>query len=517
MVAHVGAQENRQVRAPLGGIVLLVLGALLCAIHVDLADFAPEPYGTLPIDGSDAEFFAPAGGSPALIFAVSALLLLGRNKELQRALGQPARWMLACGLLGLGGGISRWADYVQAPALLVPGLILLLLGAGVLLGGSRGLRAISIPALFLVFAIPIPAGFVNLIVWPLQQTVAWFTEWFLRLAGYAPERFADVVVLEGHRFQVIETCSGMRTTETLVMAGVLYTILFYRRPGQAAVIILLAPLVGFLANLVRVLSIVVNPYAQWGAVHAGQGIAMLVVGVLSLAGIDHLLLRRERHLGLAPRALRQTAWSSPPNQPIPWPRAIGLGCFLLLLAVANLAIPAWQPVEPPRLGAFALPHEIAGSKPRGLKLDRQFLGSVGIRHWLHREYTFEGNPVRILILADDRLDRRGALLSPKTAIPGRGSVELSHEIAPLGDGTWVDRHVFASHNRRTLVYHWYEGMRSPLEESLRNALALDRGPTRRNTWALAVRLSTPLAEEPDSVSRADARLRGFAREIRMGL
>ncbi|MCP5043882.1 MAG: exosortase-associated EpsI family protein [bacterium] len=513
MVAHVGAEENRQASVEHRGIVLLVLAALVLFMHADLADFDPEPYGTVPIDGSEVELFAPAGGSPILIFAVAGLLLAGRRRELERALGQPARWGTGLSLLALGAGIGRWADYVGATELLIPGLIAVLLGAAAVLGGTRGLRAIAIPALFLVFAFPIPAGVVNQIVWPAQLWTAWSADGFLRAVGFSTERLADVIVLEGHAFQVIETCSGMRMIETLVMAGALYSVLFYRRPSQVLAILLIAPLLGYFVNFARVISIIFNPYAKWSSVHSAQGIVMLVVGVLMIAGFDHLLQQRERRQGLAPRALPATSSIAP----LAWPRLVGLASLFALLGIANFSIDPWKSGEPTSIRAFEIPHQIAGAKARGLKLDRQFLGSVGVTHWLHREYEIDGHRVQIQILADDRLDRRGSLLSAKTAIPGRAMVELERDVAPLGDGSWVDRHLFAGRNRRTLVYHWYEGMSRPFEESLRNALALDRGAMRRNTWALSVRLSTPVAEEDGAVEKADARLRDFAEEIRSAL
>ncbi len=496
------------------GIILATLAALILFVHWGLADFDPRPYGTLPIEGPEVELFAPAGGSPVLIFAVVALLLFSRRARLKCALADPPLWVLGIPLLACAATVERWADYVNAPELLVPSLILLLLGAGAVLGGRRGVAAIAAPALFLIFAIPIPAGIVNLVVWPLQLSTAESADALLRVMGYLPDRFSEVIVVGGHAFQVVETCSGMRMIETLVMAGSLYSILFYRRPVQVISILLLAPIFGYGVNLVRVLSIIFNPYADLDSVHTVQGIVMLVVGVLLIAGFDNLLQRLEAKVAASPPPRLQQVETL---APVSWPRPMAVGLLLVVLGLCNQLIPEWQPGSTPEPRAFHLPSELAGSKPRGLKLDRQFLGSVGVTRWLNREYAFQDSDVQIQILADDRLDRRGSLISQKTAVPGRGSVELSHDVVLLTQGVYVDRYLFRSRKQQTLVYHWYEDTASHIEEILRNALVLDRGPTRRNRWALAMRLSTVVTQGAAGISQADARLQGFAEVVRNAL
>lgn len=514
MVATDQVAENRAAGADRSGIILAAIAALTLLVHWGLADFDPKPYGTLPIDGPVVPLFAPAGGSPVLIFAVAALLLFARRARLMRALGDPPLRALGLTLLAGAATIERWADYVNTPELLIPSLILILLGAGAVLGGRRGLSAIAVPALFLIFAIPVPAGIVNLVVWPLQLSTAESAEAFLRVIGYMPERFAEVVVLGGHAFHVVETCSGMRTIETLIMAGSLYSILFYRRPAQAVLILLMAPIFGYCVNLVRVLSIIFNPYAEYDSVHTLQGVVMLVVGVLLIAGFDNLLHRLEGRMTAAPRRRNRDVET---HAAVSWSRPTGVVLLLVTLALCNALIPQWQPEPAPDPRALRLPTVLAESKPKGLRLDRQFLGSVGVTKWLNREYAYLDSNVQIQILADDRLNRRGSLISRKTAIPGRGSVESSHDRVQLTQGALVDRYLFRNRNHQTLVYHWYEGTSSRIYEIIRNALALDRGPTRRDYWALAVRLSTVVAEDADGIAQADARLRGFAMVVRSAL
>ena len=78
----------------------------------------------------------------------------------------------------------------------------------------------------------------------------------------------------------------MRTIETIVMSSLLYHDLFYRSRLQSWLLFLLAPFVGIVANLLRVIGIVLNPYSKFAAIHTLQGLVMIVVAVMMLAALD---------------------------------------------------------------------------------------------------------------------------------------------------------------------------------------------------------------------------------------
>jgi len=514
MVVHDRVEENWKPGTAHRNFILIAIAVPLIFAHWALAGFDPIPYGTAAIDGSEVELFAPAGGSPVLIFAVSGVLLFGRVRRIAAGLGSTPHWSLGLGFLTSGAALQRWADYVGAPELLVLSFILLLLGSVSLVAGRDGLRATWAPALFLIFAFPIPAIVVNSVIWPLQLQTASNVSSFLGLIGYSPQKYADVILLNGHWFQVIETCSGMRMIETVMMAASLYSILFFRRRSQVVILMLAAPVIGYFVNFVRVISVMFNPYAEWTTVHTAQGVVMLVVGVLMLAGLDSLL---ERHQGSHRRASSEKS-----NSPVDASRfrisgiATALSALLLLIA-CNFAIKPWLPGKTPAPRAFSLPGILAGSKPTPLKLDRQFLGSIGVSNWLNRRYQLEGAPVEIQVLADDRLNRHGSVISPRAKIPGRSFVELSHEEIALYPGVYVDRILYQSPHKRTLVYHWTEGTRSVFEEAVRNMFALDRGPIRRNSFALSLRLSTDVGRDIAGIEKADRRLNAFASIVRDSL
>ena len=160
---------------------------------------------------------------------------------------------------------------------------------------------------------------------------------------------------------------------------------------------------------------------------------------------------------------------------------------------------------------FALPPNIAGSDAKGLGIDKQFLGSISYSGSIYREYEIDGAPVTLFVLSDERRDRRRSIISKKTSIPGAGWEEEERGSVVLeATGAQVEAAVFRSGPRQMLVFHWREGVRSMASEIVRNALALDQSPLRRDQWALALRLNTPILPGLTGRAEAERRLQRFA-------
>jgi hypothetical protein len=202
---HAGDELRSTRHAARTTIVFGGLTGMTLFVYWGLFEFNPVTYGAVPIGASEARLFEPAAGSPILIVAATAFLLFRRREQLKRVLGQRALWVPAITLLAGCAAVQRWADFIRAPELLIPSLMLLLLGSGALLGGRKGLRLVAPPALFLGFAFPIPASMVNAIVWPLQLSTAASADWVLSAIGRAPERIGDVIYVGRQTYEVIET------------------------------------------------------------------------------------------------------------------------------------------------------------------------------------------------------------------------------------------------------------------------------------------------------------------------
>jgi exosortase/archaeosortase family protein len=353
---------------------------------------------------------------------------------------------------------------------------------------------------------------VNQFMFPLQLGTAELTETILGVMGISAVLQADQILAQEKIFQVIETCSGLRLMETLTMSAVVYAQLLDRRPLHAWLLVLIAPALGSLVNGFRVVTIVVNPYSEFSTVHTTQGIAMLLVGVVLLAGIDRLL---EPLLDRAPRAAAPTE-PPPLSPPSGWPqrRWIALVAVLALLASVRLW---WTPWEPPPFAHRTLsdiPLRLGDWKSSSLKVDKAFLGSVDFRERAWRSYVRGDEQVHVFVGLDDRLDRRRSLFSEKTRLPGTGWW-VEHR-APAGGLEELGGELMLVRSRSgdKLALHWYEGLESAGEETLRAFLALDRGPVRRPGFARIVRISTPVERSAQGLVLAEERLRAFLPVVR---
>ena len=425
---------------------------------------------------------------------------------------------------------AAWAQYVSAPELLVFSLGLLLLGSACLVAGASGVSAMLVPALFILLIVPIPPPLLNEIMYPLQLFTARAAALVLSAVGLPAVSIGDQILGSGRVFQVIEACSGLRSILMLVMAAVLYAELFSRSRTQWILLIGVAPLIGIVVNVARVMSLVVNEHSRFAAVHTAQGMAMLAGGVAALAGVDAVYNRVRRspprvpYPPLVDHGANREGWRSVPRSRI----AMVAGVPALLCALL-LVVPTWQPGPSSDPTIHQLPRRLGAWQAEPLVPDVEFLGSVRFAQQIYRRYAISqsgkvdfadsnviAESVDVFVGVDDRL-RAKSLVSEKTAVlqPGWEIFERGPAEVPP-DGRPVELLDLRASNGRRLAYHWYDGTGSLWVETLRSLLVLDRGPMRREGRAMVIALSTPLSGRSDT-SVARERLDAFAPVLRTTL
>ncbi|HSJ97698.1 MAG TPA: exosortase/archaeosortase family protein, partial [Myxococcota bacterium] len=414
--------------------------------------------------------------------------------------GAPAPLLGTLGL-GAGGALCAWAYHVDQPALLLPSLTAVLLGAAAWLGGLPLVRAVALPSSFLLFAFPLPTVLVNQFIYPLQLATASIVGAAFSAVGMPTAVQAEHIYRDGKIFQVIESCSGVRGAATLLMSSFLYHDLFYRSRLQSTLVVLGAIPIALFVNHLRVITIVLNPYSSFAAVHTAQGLVMIVLSVLLLAVWDALLTR----LLPQPAPERRRVVRSP----FPTARLAAVAACIGLLAVGTLTVPAWRPPQGPMTALSSIPPRLDGWRAQGMKLDRDFLGSVSFSEWVHRAYEREGERVELLLGSDVRTDPRVDFSSPKLLLPGAGWSLVSERPVRLPSGREITRAEVVFGSTRKLVYGWEEGTGPVAEELVRSLLALDRSAWRRPGRAVAVRMTTAL----DDPAAAEARLAAFATQV----
>ncbi len=463
-------------------------------------------------------FFHSTASGPGVTLVV-ALWFVYRRWYRLLALPRRAAYGLALGLLLPCVAIYAWATYTGAQDLLVPALMLHLMGTGALLWGAPALRILALPTLFLVLAMRIPAALLNQVLWAMQIWTAEYTGFVLRVLGIPTSVTGDQILQPDQNFAIIETCAGLRSCESLTMLAFLMLDMFRRRGLHAALLLVAAPVVAFGVNGLRAVTLILNPHSEIGEIHTMQGIAMLLVGLLILYGIDGVL---EKFLPRRARAKRAAASSDarPAKTSLVGPLLVSA---LIAGALVTLSetLPRWQA---PARGSLPLPDnqipkELDGWTSTALNTDLAYLGIVRFRARVDREYKRGRESVRLFVGVGNLETRNGSPLSPKTAFPGSGwwrEDELREVALPL-DGPRARLSVvrFGTGNRRELALDWTQGSRGLADEILRYALALDNSAWGRPREGVSVRISTPLgATSPSRLAAAEALLLDFYRSFR---
>jgi exosortase len=495
------SEGQRRRLAWVGPGLLLALAAV--AFH-GLVLWDPRSHGFTALVGW---FFETSESSPQLVFAIVAALLVRRRRELREVRGEAAPALAALCLVP-AIGIHLWAHWVDALDLSVVSLGLVALGAGFWLGGRPLARVLAPPLAILAFAIPLPGALHNFLVYPYQLTTAGVADAVLRAAGYDVVVHGDLITLGSRQFEVIETCSGFRSAQTLALLACAWAAWFRCPWWHTGLLLAAAPAIAFVTNGIRVLILVLHPSPAIHTSHATQGFVMFIVGIVALGLVDRPLFR----LGAARPPAAPAGGARAPAR---W-RLVPLGLALGAMAGATLLLPAWRPPAPAHPAPPELPRELAGWTVRDGPDLGLFLGTVGFTQRSDRSYERGEESVTAFLGWDDRQLRIRSLLSDKNALPGLGwEVEERGpvEVEP-GPGA-MERVVARRFATRSLVLHAYRGTASVLEETLRAALALDRpgSPFARPEPARALRVSTSIGPGPEGLREAEERLRSLLTDL----
>lgn len=491
-------------------VILALLGLLS---YRGLLGWDPSAAIALRVEGATGWFFSPTGGAPQIVFAAAALLLYSRSHRLRELRGTPGPVLTAGLLLAPATALCLWAYYVGAPELLVPSLVLMILGGASLLSGGPGVRCVRFPALFLLFAIPLPAVLLNQIMFPMQLATARSAAWVLEALGMRCLVYGDQILVAGGIFQVDETCTGFRAMQALTIAAVWAAGFFSRSGARAALLVAAAPVVGFLVNGVRVVSLVLVPNSNFAPLHFLQGILTFGAGLMVLAGLDGVLRRR------LPARARESRPRAPDTasggHPVPWRRLIAFGALLALTAGLTLAVSPWVPLAKTTGIKANFPTTFGEWRSHEIQAPEPIFGSVGFSEWVHRQFRRKNEQVNLFVGVDARLTTAMSLLSPKTAFPGSGwQVVESRSIALEPDGHSAALLQIQSARGFRMVLHWHEGIDGLPTETFRSMLSLDRGPFRRSGPATVIRMTTPVGPGPEGRSSAEARLRSLLPFVR---
>jgi len=485
------------------GLVALGLG---CFVYYPV--FFPANYRTLGAQGEQFFFEAnEAAGAPVLILS---LWLFYRRSHYRDLLRGPGATTAGTGMSLLAAVIFAWGAYTKAPDLQLATIMPLLIGVVLLFGGRDALRAYWLPILFLGFALPISPVLLAATIYPIQLVTAQYAGWILNAIGVASFVQGDQILRPENTFIVIETCSGIRTIVTLSMLTILLIDLFERRGWHAAILIGLAPIVAFLTNGLRVVTLVLNPASSIHSIHNLQGIGMLLVGLTTIYLIDG---RLERVLGSRDPnaeagdygALRSDA----PESGIATIQMWAIASLLVVMLAFGRYGPTWDGAGRLEEKPGELLTRVFGEDPASpYPMDYNFVGSVHYLDHARHRVLIDGAIVEIHLGVANEQQREYSILTKRLAWPSTGYASVEETFVEIeAGGPLARRMVFRRGARSVLSYSWIEGRGGLSAEWFRQAAALDRSPLAREDHMLAIRLSTHLGPDGSGVREAEARIR----------
>jgi exosortase len=449
-------------------------------------------------------FFHPSQNSPDITLLAMVALLLADWRRLVGRIGR-ARVSASAGLFLLAAvALHLWSAHTQALQVDLLSLGCFLIGAALALGGWPLARLVLLPASLLLVAIPIPVVLINQLVLPLQAGTVALSTFFLDLIGRDYATSGSLIYSGGRAFQVIDTCTGLRSISTMLMATVVYVRVFHKNGWHAGLLLALAAPISFFFNGVRVVAIILSAEMTLAEDHTLQGIVVMIVSVLVLHAVAQGLDRfwpAPQHP--APRRPRRAASRNG--------RVAVVLAVLALLLVGRAFVTPWKAAPDLSSWTIVMPIEWHGYKARMLRLNEDYFGSVDFDRHLQRRYEREGEAsVDVLVGMQRRVGTDQSLLSDKLGLPGASDILLSESVLELDERGIRGRATLTRGSAGVrLNYSWFRGIDSFPVELFRAFFALDRSELHREGGAYALRVSTLLEKQAD-LPAASERLAIFA-------
>jgi exosortase len=180
-------------------------------------------------------------------------------------------------------------------------LIPVFLGTTGFLMGREAFRQVLFPAAFLIFLVPPPLVFIDMLTSPLKMFVAGVSESLLRLAGYTLNRNGVILFIGDYSIVVGDACSGIRSLISLMAVGALYGYIQSTSNLKKVVLFLSIIPIAIGANIIRLMLFALITYhfgeaAGQGFFHYFSGILIFILSLMSLVVIDVFVInRRPRH------------------------------------------------------------------------------------------------------------------------------------------------------------------------------------------------------------------------------
>jgi exosortase B len=200
----------------------------------------------------------------------------------------------------------------------VGSMLPLVLGGALIAFGWPVVRRLWFAFFFLLFVIPLPGSVVDALTQPMKIIVSWAAEALLYNLGYPVARSGVMISIGPYQLLVADACAGLNSLFTLEAVGLLYiNVVRHESPLRNAVLAVLIVPISFASNITRVvlLSLVTFHWgdeAGQGFLHVSSGLALFLVALVLIIGLDALLTVIARFWHTRVRPQRAAVAGTPP-------------------------------------------------------------------------------------------------------------------------------------------------------------------------------------------------------------
>ena len=171
-------------------------------------------------------------------------------------------------------------------------LLIVLCGLSLSFFGTRATRAMLFPLCFLVFMIPLP--FIQELGFSLQKVSVHSSAWLLDAMGLTVSTVGPEIHLGDASFTVGLACSGINSLISLLALAAVYAYILIGPVYKRAILFVLAFPIAILANILRVVSIILVAHyrgvdAATGLYHDISSPLFFIVGFLCLILLGWIL------------------------------------------------------------------------------------------------------------------------------------------------------------------------------------------------------------------------------------
>jgi len=508
-----GANGSLQRLSPVVLGLILVTAAALAALFRDGLE---NMYGM---------WHEPEYNHGFMIPLVAVYLLWLRAKDIS-VVSLSGSW-LGIGLLLVSLGLLLVGDRSAVFALTQYAFVVALWAMTLAAGGSRAIRLMWVPLLYLFFMVPLPDFLTQKLTASLQLLSSQIGVAVIRAAGISVFLEGNVIDLGSYKLQVAEACSGMRYLFPLLSFGFLTAVLFRGRWWQRGILLLSTIPITIFMNSFRIgmIGILVNSYGieqAEGFLHDFEGWVIFMASVGVLFAEVWIFARMERRpfleiFGLDipdPADLGLLIGSLRPNR-------VAMAAVAVVAVAAALTFTITRPptLIPERARLSTIPLRIGEFEGRETFVDQVYLDQLRTSDYLMSLYRrpADPSPVELWVAYYDSQVKGASVHSPQACLPGGGwriesfSTRDVPNVRADGGSLRVNRVEIALGNDRQLIYYWFaQRGRLLTSEYLVKWFIFWDGLTRNRTDGALVRLSTSVADKSE-LDKADARLQDFMR------